>query len=168
MTLTYEEFVAARLPAVLRYATALTGSPPLAEDVMQEVLVRAEARWRRIGGLDRPEAYVRRMVLNEYLSWRRRRSSRELAMPAELLDGLVPAVDDPATAHGEADQLRRALAGLPRRQRAVLVLRFYEGMADAEIAADLGCTEGTVRSHASRALATLRSALKEEPWISMS
>jgi RNA polymerase sigma-70 factor (sigma-E family) len=165
---TFEEFVAARLPGLLRYATALTGSPPLAEDVVQDVLVRAQSRWRRIGGLDHPEAYVRRMVLNEYLSWRRRRSSRDVATPSELLDGVTPAVADPATAHGEADVLRRALATLPRRQRAVLVLRFYEGLTDAGIAADLGCVEGTVRSHASRALASLRSALEEESWISTS
>jgi len=167
----YEEFVAARLPAVLRYATALTGSPQLAEDVVQEVLLRARSRWRRIAAADRPEAYVRRMVLNEYLSWRRRRSSRDVAMPADALDGLLPAVADPAAAYGEADRLRRALAVLPRRQRAVLVLRFYEGLTDAEIAADLGCTSGTVRSHASRALATLRAALRTEEeasWTSTS
>lgn len=168
--MTYEEFVAARLPAVLRYATALTGSPPLAEDVVQEVLVRAQARWRRISAAERPEAYVRRMVLNEYLGWRRRRASRDvLTAPADL-ELVGPAVADPAEAHGERDRMRLALATLPRRQRAVLVLRFYEGLTDVEIAADLGCSAGTVRSHASRALATLRAALdaKEESWTSTS
>jgi RNA polymerase sigma-70 factor (sigma-E family) len=166
MTVSYEDFVAARLPAVLRYATALTGSPALAEDVVQEVLVRVQSRWRRIAGLERPEAYVRRMVLNEYLGWRRRRSSRDVAMAAEQLEEVAPAVADPAIRHGDADRLRRALAGLPRRQRAVLVLRFYQGLSDAEIAGDMGCTEGTVRSHASRALTTLRDTLKEETWTS--
>lgn len=168
MTLTFDDFAAYRLPALLRYATALTGSPPLAEDVVQEVLVRAQSRWRRIGGLEQPEAYVRRMVLNEYLSWRRRRTNQDVATPAGTLDGLLPPVADAAEAHGDADRLRRALATLPRRQRAVLVLRFYAGQSDAEIAADLGCAEGTVRSHASRALATLRVALKEETWTSTS
>jgi RNA polymerase sigma-70 factor (sigma-E family) len=168
--LTYEEFVAARLPAVLRYATALTGSPPLAEDLVQEVLVRAQAKWRRVSAAERPEAYVRRMVLNEYLGWRRRRSSRDVATAPELMNGLVPAVADPAEAHGEQERMRRALATLPNRQRAVLVLRFYEGLTDAEIAADLGCSTGTVRSHASRALASLRAALaaKEASWTSTS
>ena len=170
MPVSYEDFVAARLPAILRYATALTGSPALAEDVVQEVLVRAQARWRRVSSVERPEAYVRRMVLNEYLSWRRRRSSRDLAVPPETMEGLVPRVADAAAAHGDRDQLRRALAGLPRRQRAVLVLRFYEGLTDAEIAADLGCSTGTVRSHASRALAALRTALgaEEASWTSTS
>jgi RNA polymerase sigma-70 factor (sigma-E family) len=166
--LTYEDFVAARLPAILRYATALTGSPPLAEDLVQEVLVRARAKWRRVSAAERPEAYVRRMVLNEYLGWRRRRSSRDVLTAPELLDGLAPAVADPADAHGDRDRMRLALATLPRRQRAVLVLRFYEGLTDAEIAADLGCSTGTVRSHASRALARLRAALelKEASWTS--
>lgn len=170
MPVSYEDFVAARLPAILRYATALTGSPALAEDVAQEVLVRVQAKWRRVSSVERPEAYVRRMVLNEYLGWRRRRVNRDLAMPPEALEGLAPKVADPALAHGDRDQLRRALAGLPRRQRAVLVLRFYEGLTDAEIAADLGCTTGTVRSHASRALATLRTALRSEEatWTSTS
>ena len=166
--MTYEEFVAHRLAAVLRYATVLTGSPALAEDVVQEVLVRAQSRWRRIGALDRPEAYVRRMVLNEFLNWRRRRANRDVSMSNALLEGLAPSVADPAAAHGDADELRRALAGLPRRQRAVLVLRFYEGLSDPEIAAELGCSAGTVRSHASRALSTLRSALKKESWTSTS
>ena len=170
MPVTYEDFVAARLPSILRYATALTGSPPLAEDVVQEVLVRVQSRWRRISAVERPEAYVRRMVLNEYLGWRRRRSSREVALPPETMEGLAPRVADPALAHGDSDQLRRALALLPRRQRAVLVLRFYEGLSDAEIAVDLGCATGTVRSHASRALAALRTALhsEEATWTSTS
>lgn len=168
--LTYEEFVAARLPAVLRYATALTGSPPLAQDLVQDVLVRAQAKWKRVAAAERPEAYVRRMVLNEYLGWRRRRSSRDVATAPEHFEGLAGAVADPAEAHGERDRMRRALATLPKRQRAVLVLRFYEGLTDAEIAADLGCSPGTVRSHASRALATLRAALdaKEGSWTSTS
>jgi RNA polymerase sigma-70 factor (sigma-E family) len=159
---TYEEFVTARLPAVLRYATALTGSPALAEDVVQEALVRAQLKWKRVAAADRPEAYLRRMVLNEYLGWRRRRSSRDVSTGPDRMEALTPLVADHATAHGDADQLRRALATLPRRQRAVLVLRFYEGLSDAEIAADLGCSTGTVRSHASRALATLRGALTAE------
>ena len=96
----------------------------------------------------------------------RRRSNRDLTMPAGLLERVAPTVADPAIQHGDADRMRQALAGLPRRPRAVLVLRFYEELSDAEIAADMGCTVGTVRSHASRAPATLRDALKEETWTS--
>jgi len=170
MPVPYEDFVAARLPAVLRYATALTGSPQLAEDVVQEVLVRVQARWRRIGAVERPEAYVRRMVLNEYLGWRRRPARRDLAVPADELERLSPPLADPTAAHDDRDQLRCALARLPRRQRAVLVLRFYEELTDEEIAADLGCSTGTVRSHASRAVATLRRTLRTEEttWTSTS
>jgi DNA-directed RNA polymerase specialized sigma24 family protein len=70
--MTFDEFARTRLSAVLRFATALTGDPDLAKDVVQEVLVRASRRWRHIGQLDRPEAYIRKMLVNEYLSWRRR------------------------------------------------------------------------------------------------
>jgi DNA-directed RNA polymerase specialized sigma24 family protein len=70
--LTFEEFAAARLPAVLRFAGVLTGDRGLAEDVVQEVLLRASGRWESIAGLDWPEAYIRKMIVNEYLSWRRR------------------------------------------------------------------------------------------------
>jgi RNA polymerase sigma-70 factor (sigma-E family) len=165
----YEDFVAARLPSVLRYATALTGSPQLAEDVVQEVLLRAQSRWRRISAADQPEAYVRRMVLNEYLGWRRR-DSWDLAVPAGELDRLTPPLADPAAGLGDREQLRQALAGLPRRKRAVLVLRFYEWLSDTEIAEYLDCSTGTVRSHASRALATLRKAFgqEERTWTSKS
>jgi DNA-directed RNA polymerase specialized sigma24 family protein len=70
--MTFDEFAGTRLPAMLRFATALTGDPDLAKDLVQEVLIRASGRWQKIGQLDRPEAYIRKMVVNEYLSWRRR------------------------------------------------------------------------------------------------
>jgi len=73
---TFDEYVDGRLGALLRHATAITCDPHLAQDVVQEVLVRAQARWDHIGQLSRPDAYVRRMVLNEFLSWRRRFSGR--------------------------------------------------------------------------------------------
>jgi hypothetical protein len=70
--MTFDEFAGARLPVVLRFATALAGDPDLAKDLVQEVLIRVSGRWQEIGQLDRPEAYIRKMVVNEYLSWRRR------------------------------------------------------------------------------------------------
>jgi len=155
----FEEFAAKWLPAILRYATALAGRPELAEDIVQDVLLRAQRRWGRIGATDRPDLYVKRMVLNEYLGWRRRRSSTDLVVSTEVLDGLG-LVSDHAQLFGDRDAVRRGLALLPRRQRAVLVLRYFEGMPDAEIAALLGCGTGTVRSHASRAIGTLRAALE--------
>ena len=150
--MTLDEFVRARLPALLRFAKVLCVDRGLAEDVVQEVLLRASARWDELARLDMPEAYVRRMIVNEYLSWRRKWS--RVTPVADVPEG--PASPDVAVGLTARDQLVREIAMLPRRQRAVLVLRYFGGLTDAEIAADLGCAEGTVRSHLSRALASLR------------
>jgi RNA polymerase sigma-70 factor (sigma-E family) len=152
--MTFEEFAAARLGAVLRFAAVLTGDRSLAEDVVQEVLIRAHGRWDEIARLNRPEAYVRKMVVNEYLSWRRR--SWRLVPSGAGTDVDVRLTPDPAVGHAERDAILAELARLPRRQRTVLVLRYYEALSDAEIAEVLGCAPGTVRGYASRALATLR------------
>jgi RNA polymerase sigma-70 factor (sigma-E family) len=156
---TFEEFVADQLTSILRYAAALSGDPALAEDMVQEALFRAQRRWRRVAGMDRPDLYVRRIVLNEYLGWRRRRVSRDVSMPADAVDRIAPAAQDGAGTRGDQDAVRRALAQLPRQQRAVLVLRYFEGLSVLEIAEVLGCGSGTVRSHASRGIASLRASL---------
>jgi len=153
----FEEFVAARLPAVLRFAGVLTGDRRLAEDVVQEVLLKAFERWPDIGQLDSPEQYVRKMVVNEYLSWRRR--SWRLIPGGAGHDVDRRSAPDHAQAHVERDALITELGKLPRRQRAVLVLRYYEALPDTAIAELLGCTPGTVRGYASRALAALRIEL---------
>ena len=153
--MTFEEFAATRLAAVLRFAGVLTGDRALAEDVVQEVLIRAHRRWRKISGLDHPESYIRKMVVNEFISTRRR--SWRLIPAAQPPDVETP---DHATGHAERDTLLAELGKLPRRQRAVLVLRYYEGLSDTEIAAVLGCAPGTVRGYASRALGTLRVELR--------
>jgi RNA polymerase sigma-70 factor (sigma-E family) len=157
--MTFEEFAAARLAALLRFAVVLTGERGLAEDVTQEVLLRAHQRWRKIGALDAPEQYVRRMIVNEYLSWRRRWS--RIVPRADLPE--PPAVRDHADTHAEREALRTELDKLPRRQRAVLALRYYAGLSDIEIAEALGCSPGTVRGYASRALAALRIDLRPAP-----
>jgi RNA polymerase sigma-70 factor (sigma-E family) len=159
---TFEEFVAARLGALIRYATVVTWDPHLAEDVTQEVLLRAKARWARIGRLDAPEQYVKRMVLNEFLSWRRRRAAHIVLLPRESLDALAPKEPDGTHAVDDRDAARQLIAGLPPRQRAALALRYYENLPDEQIAELLGCRIGTVRGHISRALATLRSSLPAE------
>ncbi|KAA2260911.1 SigE family RNA polymerase sigma factor [Solihabitans fulvus] len=151
--MTFEEFAQTRLPALLRYAVALTGERGLAEDVVQEVLVRVHARWRSVESLDQPDAYVRRMVVNEYLSWRRRWAR---FVPSASVSPPEPDTPDHATRHADRDALRAELGRLPARQRAVLVLRYYEGLTDPEIAEVLGCGASTVRGYATRALATLR------------
>ena len=162
----FEEFAQVRLPALLRYAGLLTGNRELAQDVVQEVLARALVRWRRIGTLDEPYAYVRTMVTNEYLSLRRRRAVQTVALTYEALDGPAgPVQPDPAAERNDREELWRQLATLPRQQRAVLVLRYYEGLSDPEIADVLGCRAATVRGYASRALAALRVELTGSPQL---
>ncbi|WP_412543536.1 SigE family RNA polymerase sigma factor [Longispora sp. K20-0274] len=154
----FEDFVDSRLDALLRYAVVLTGDPHLAQDVVQETMVRAQVKWRRICRADRPEPYVKRMLTNVYLDWRRGPWWRRVLLRGD--DTPEPPVHaDHAQAAVERDAMWLLLAGLPRRQRAAVVLRYYEGLADAEIADVLGCAVGTVRAHISRALATLRTQL---------
>ena len=148
----FADYVARQRPALMRFATVLTGQTWLADDLVSDVLGRAFERWPRIGGLAEPHAYVRRMIVNDYVSWHRR-----LARTTPRAD-VEPAghVADGADAHAEREAMIARLARLPRRQRAAVVLRYYAGMSDSDIAAHLGCREVTVRTQISRALATLR------------
>jgi RNA polymerase sigma-70 factor (sigma-E family) len=153
MERSFDEVVADGLPGLLRYATVLTGHADQAEDLVQEVLARAFQKWRRISTTDNPTAYLTRMVTNQFLSWRRKFSVRVVTLPLDQIDeiqhpGEVGTIDDRA-------ELRALLSGLPPRQHAALVLRYYLGYPDRESAAMLGCAESTVRSLCSRALATL-------------
>jgi RNA polymerase sigma-70 factor (sigma-E family) len=154
--MSFEEYVGRRLGSLLALAGVLCGDRYLSEDVVQEVLLRASRRWTKIVSGGDPDPYVRRMVVNDYLSWRRK--WWRLVPVAEVRDERVEA--DPAERHAERASLSTRLDGLPRRQRAVLVLRYYEDLDDHTIARLLGCSEGTVRSHASRALNTLRVRLE--------
>jgi RNA polymerase sigma-70 factor (sigma-E family) len=158
--MTFEEFARARLPAVLAFATVLAGQRATAEDLAQEVLIKVHARWDQIGQLDRPELYVRKMILNEFLSWRRRSWRLVPAGDSELTAASMP---DHAARYAEHAAMLDDIARLPRRQRAVLVLRYYEDRSDAEIADLLGCAPGSVRAYASRALAALRVELRPKP-----
>jgi RNA polymerase sigma-70 factor (sigma-E family) len=157
--MTFEQFAALRLPALLRFAALLTGDRAQAEDLAQEVLIRVHKRWRSIGALDRPEYYVRKMLLNEFLSWRRR--SWRLVPAGRGVEVDTRQVPDHAIGYAERDALVAELGKLPPRQRAVLALRYYEGLSDTGIADALGCSPGTVRGHASRALAALRVEMTE-------
>ncbi|KUL25431.1 SigE family RNA polymerase sigma factor [Actinoplanes awajinensis] len=157
--MTFEEFVSARLGTLVRYATVVTWDPHLAEDITQNVLVRAQARWSRIGRMDAPELYVKRMVVNEFLSWRRRRAAQSIPVSVETLDGYLPAAPDQLAQRDDRDAMLRLIARLPPRQRAVIALRFYEDLAVEQIAEMLGCRTVTVRTHLMRALATLQGAL---------
>lgn len=152
--MTFEEFCLARLPGLLRYAVMLTGERDQAADLVQDVLIKVHQRWRPIASTERPDLYVKRMVTNEFLSWHRRRRVATVALETDVALAGVPAED--------SDDLWRRLATLPRQQRAVLVLRYYEGLSDLEIADVLDCSSGTVRGYASRALKTLRIELTAE------
>jgi RNA polymerase sigma-70 factor (sigma-E family) len=154
----FDAFAARELPWLLRYAVMLTGDRELARDLVQDVMLKAHSRWERVSAADRPRLYVRTMITHAFLSWRRRWSVRNVLLGSiELTDG--PPVADHSAAIVERSELWQLLATLPRQQRAVLVLRYYEGLTDAEIAAVLNCSEGTVRGYHSRALATLRGRL---------
>jgi RNA polymerase sigma-70 factor (sigma-E family) len=150
----FDEFVRARLPSLLRFARALTGGEATAADLVQDALERTLVRWPRViahGG--DPEGYVRRVMVTRNISaWRRVRRER---LEAEVPDRVST---DPEPAWDSA--LWAAVVTLPPRQRAVIALRYYEDLSEAEIADLLGITTGTVKSQASHALAKLRSALR--------
>ncbi|WP_438875007.1 SigE family RNA polymerase sigma factor [Winogradskya consettensis] len=160
MPVTYEEFADSRLSALLRYATMLTGDPHSAEDLVQETMVKVQLNWKRVQRSDSPDGYVRRMLTNQFIELRRGSWWRRVLLRAEP-DPSVPVPSDHADRSAERDRVWSMLSGLPRRQRAALVLRYYEDLPDQEIADVLGCAVGTVRSSISRALATLRTELVE-------
>ena len=156
----FDSFVVARGRALLRFAYVLCGNRPLAEDMVQEVLARAHQRWSRIERMEAPEAYVRKSIVREYLSWRRRKASTEV-MVAEVPERVDPCDSEHVIV--ERWEMWALLSGLPRAQRAVLVLRFYEDLTEAQTASILGCSVGTVKSQAARGLEKLRRALDPGP-----
>jgi len=151
---TFEEYALARGAALIRFARLLTADEHRAEDLVQDVLAKAYASWRRIGALDQPDLYVRRMLVNANTSWWRRAVNREVAV-AEV-GGIATAARDSAADSADRDELWRLVLQLPARQRAVIVLRYYEDYDDATIAELLHCTQGTVRTQAKRALEKLQ------------
>ena len=151
----FDVMVDAHGRALLRTAFLLTGDPHLAHDLLQTALVKTWTRWGSIRDDEAGPAYVRAVMVTTNVAWWRRKWRAE-----------VPTYDLPDQAGADAydgvharDEIGRALAGLTPRQRAAVVLRFYEDLPEAEVAAILGCSVGTVKSTTSRALATLRAAL---------
>lgn len=150
----FGQFMAGRWPGLVRLAYGLTGDRWLAEDIAQSALASAYAAWWRVSRADDPDAYVRRILINTSNSrFRRRRVTEHPAAQPELSDA---ATADPTDLVGERSALLAALRELPPRQRAIVVLRYWEDLSDTQVAAVLGCSAGTVRSQASRALAKLR------------
>ena len=151
----FAEFVGARWGSLYRLAYLLTASPASAEDLLQTTLEKAYVNWARIGQMDYAEAYVRRMLATTLISSRRRAWTRE--RPTEHLP-------ETGSDSAELPVLDRSLlwplvCALPDRQRAVIVLRYYEDLSEAQIADVLGCATGTVKSQASAAIAALRRAV---------
>ena len=157
--LDFEAFVALRGPALVRLARGLLKDPHLAEDVVQDVLGRALLQWPRVSAARDVDAYVRRMVVNACTSWFRRAARRERVTDQPLV--LDRPVGDRTDQFVDRDLLVALLRRLPTKQRAVLVLRHYEGLPDSDIALALNCTEVTVRSNAHRGLARLRELIAE-------
>lgn len=155
----FAAFVAARTPALLRTAYLLTGDQHAAEDLVQSALARAHRSWRRLHHTGNAEAYTRRIMYHLQVSWWRRRRV------GETLAGEVPepraARADHATDISLRITLRAALAKLTTKQRAVLVLRYFEDLGEAEVAQILGVSVGTVKSQTARALARLREVAPE-------
>ena len=146
----FDEFVATRSQALLRTAYLLTGDHALAEDLLQTALAKCWFAWGRIDGP--PEPYVRRALATTYATWWR----RQVAGGAADRRRCPTWPSTAGTPVEDRDALWRALAVLPRRQRAVVVLRYYEDLSEAETAAALGVSTGTVKSQAAKALAALR------------
>jgi len=151
----FAEFVAGALPRLLRFACVLTGNPASAEDLVQTALGRSWRAWR-LRRIDDPHAFVRKVMVNSYASWYRRHGSRETvtANPAENV-----ITEDEARRVDDRDAVWRALLTLPPRQRAVIVLRYYEDLSEAEISAVMGTAPGTVKSQSARAIRRLAAVL---------
>jgi len=150
----FDDFFRATWPRLYRTAYAVAGDRASAEDALQSAYVRAYASWGRVSRADHPEAYVRRIVVNEILGTRRRAWwQRERPHPSPEPPGRVAAPDAGVVEH---DAVWVAVLALPPRQRAVIVLRYYEDLSEEQIAETLGCSRGTVKSQAAAALSNLR------------
>jgi RNA polymerase sigma-70 factor (sigma-E family) len=158
----FQAFVALRSADLLRTATLLTGDRGHAEDVLQTALVKAYRRWGSIEAED-PYAYVRRVVVTTAAGWRRLRATQEIvSLPAH--DAAAP---DDTDALAERERMAAALATLPPRMRAVLVLRYTEDLSEAATAQALGCSVSTVKSQTVRGLARLRALLSAQAMTSV-
>jgi RNA polymerase sigma-70 factor (sigma-E family) len=156
----FREYMLGRWPSLVRFAYGLTGDRGLAEDLVQTALVKAYVSWPRVSRADDPDAYVRRILINaNHGRFRKRRV-------AEKTGGDLPeaAVADPTDELDQRSALVAALLELPVKQRAVVVMRYWEGLTESQTAAILGCSVGNVKSQASRALAKLRGSVQLQDW----
>lgn len=154
--LTYESFLADHLDSLARYARVLTGNRDDAHDALTDCLIKVQHSWQNITTVDQPLAYVRKMLSNTVISSKRRWSHRNIRVTDS---GFIPeaGAEDRSAIVDRLDELHRMLRTLTERQRTMVVMRYYLDLAPSDIAAELGCTEVTVRSVISRALSTLRT-----------
>jgi RNA polymerase sigma-70 factor (sigma-E family) len=157
----FDQFVASHVDELLRTAFLIAWDEREAEDLVQECLFKVARRWPRVRAMDQPRAYARRILVNLAIDGAQRRARRrsELDPPP----GVFEAGGDPLGPLADRTDLLEALAGLPRQQRAVLVLRYFNDLTEMQIASALGCSQGTVKSSASRGLVRLRQALETLP-----
>ena len=153
----FETFASARWPRLVRTAYLLTGDHHEAEDLVQATLAKVFTGWSRIRRLDEPDAYVHRALINNNLSRYRRRRVLQFLTPV-LPDRASPeSADGEVPGSGARSELIQALAELPPRQRAVVVLRYWDDLSERQTAEALGCSVGNVKSQASRGLSKLRA-----------
>ena len=153
----FAEFVRRNGTALLRSAYLLTGDRIDAEELVQDTLVRLYPKWPRVQAADVPLAYVRRSLTNNFLNGRRRRSASDLLFAEPPESSFDPDIGGRLS---DQDLVRTLLEGLSDKQRAVLVLRYFDDLDDIQIADLVGCRRGTVRSIISRSLSQLRSELE--------
>jgi RNA polymerase sigma-70 factor (sigma-E family) len=150
----FASYVAARRPALLRWARSVAGDPHSAEDLLQDSLVRVLPRWDGLREGAAADAYVRRTITRQYVSWQRQPWRRDEVVSADLAETGPPA--EPVPVANPSGRLWDLVLALPPQQRAAVALRYYEQLSVAETAAVLGCSTGTVKSNTSRGIAALR------------
>lgn len=167
----YREFAVARRRALLRTAFLLTGDWHLAEDLVQDTMAKLYVAWRRVQRRDEVDAYARKVLLNAYIDNKRRPWRRERVMAVTDPGVVTPPGEPSAVLSGRSDdpaergdpsvrqRLLRVLAALPPRQRAVLVLRFWEDLSVEQVADLMSCSAGTVKSQTARGLDHLRDLI---------
>jgi RNA polymerase sigma-70 factor (sigma-E family) len=158
--LDFATYVRTRSAGLVRAAYLLTGDRQLAEDLAQTALAKVSLRWELVSGRGDPDAYVRKTMVRTAIGWRRRHWHGE--RPTSVMPEV--AVVDPTVAIDARHRLRAALLSLPPRQRAAVVLRFYEDLSEADVALTLGCSVGAVKSQTAKGLAKLRQYFVARPY----
>ena len=154
----FTAYVRARQTGLARFAYLLTGDPHAADDLVQSSLAKAYGSWDRIRGVASPDAYIRKIMVNEHTTWWRRAWRHRERTDSELIRIIDPPATSPA---GHDSELWAHVRTLPPQQRAAVVCRYYEDLSEAQTAEILGCSVGAVKSHTSRAIASLRTKMTE-------